>query len=170
MKIDEPTLAALRRIIAEGQGTGALLTAEQVLRYTGTFNERFGPDVLSRMDGEALLKVMHGRQEGEPKCMAYWLEFKNDEEFPDRFGGIAGGAATKYGVYQRQNDGAWAWSPPLTIGFVRAGKGLDQRPGKCPSGIIGAGRWEFLVIQRPVRRRPMRRQGEGKVWHGRLPS
>ena len=51
---------------------------------------------------------MHGRADPEARCMAYWLEFKNDDEFAGyRFGGIGGGQAMKYGIYQRQSDQAW---------------------------------------------------------------
>jgi hypothetical protein len=40
---------------------------------------------------------MHGRQSGESRCLAYWLEFKNDDEFAgNRFGGIGGGSALKF--------------------------------------------------------------------------
>ena len=36
----------------------------------------------------------------------YWLEFKNDDEFPaPLFGSIGGGSATKFGIYQKAADG-----------------------------------------------------------------
>ena len=45
---------------------------------------------------------MHGRKSSESRCPAYWLEFKNDEEFAGyRFGGIGGGSALKFGIFQR---------------------------------------------------------------------
>ncbi|MGH7471086.1 MAG: hypothetical protein ACRENP_24315 [Longimicrobiales bacterium] len=39
--------------------------------------------------------------------MVYWLEFKDDEEFPAVFGSIAGGNALKFGVYKRSETGTW---------------------------------------------------------------
>ena len=41
--------------------------------------------------------------------LVYWLEFKNDDEFPTpRFGSIAGGSALKFGVFRRAETGEWA--------------------------------------------------------------
>jgi 5-methylcytosine-specific restriction enzyme B len=56
---------------------------------------------------------MHGRGGEDSKCLAYWLEFKNDDEFTgNRFGGIGGGSALKFGLYQRGSDGAWITGSP----------------------------------------------------------
>jgi 5-methylcytosine-specific restriction protein B len=115
----------LRQLVAEKKasagllGLGDLLSPSQVAQHLDTFAHTFGPQVLASLDGEALLKLMHGRQKDEPVCLMYWLEFKNDDEFPGtRYGGIGGGAATKFGVYQRQNDGAWATGGPQTIKVI----------------------------------------------------
>ena len=97
----------------------AVLNSELLIRTPldgplGAFRERFGPAALRGLDGEALLRRMHGRQGADDKqSLAYWLEFKNDDEFPGPvFGSIAGGNASKFGVYQRQADGAWVrWWP-----------------------------------------------------------
>jgi 5-methylcytosine-specific restriction protein B len=41
------------------------------------------------------------------------LEFKNDEDFAgNQFGGIGGGSALKFGIYQRQSDHAWITGSP----------------------------------------------------------
>lgn len=87
---------------------------EWINQQLATFRDRFGPEVLGSLDGEALLRRMHGRQgEDARQCLAYWLEFKNDEEFASStFGGIAGGNAAKFGVYQRDADGAWLIGRP----------------------------------------------------------
>ena len=47
----------------------------------------------------------HGRQDS----LVYWLEFKDDEEFPtSRFGGgIASGSSLKFGIYRRRENGEW---------------------------------------------------------------
>lgn len=100
-------LSELKRALSQGVASGELLTSMQIEQQTALFRDRFGPAVLQRLDGEALLKTMHGRLNGAPRCLAYWLEFKNDEEFAgNRFGGIGGGSALKFGIFQRQSDDA----------------------------------------------------------------
>jgi hypothetical protein len=59
---------------------GQLLSADQAARCCGRFRDLFGPDVLGGLDGEALLTKMHGR--GTKDSLVYWLEFKDDDEFP----------------------------------------------------------------------------------------
>lgn len=83
------------------------LPTEQVLdRETALFRERFGPAVLARLDGEALLNLMH--EHGNRDSLVYWLEFKNDDEFgTTRRGSILGGVALKFRVYRRKETGKW---------------------------------------------------------------
>lgn len=50
---------------------------------------------------------MHGLMSSNRDTMAYWIEFKNDEEFPAIFGSISGGSALKYGVYSDARTGQW---------------------------------------------------------------
>ena len=98
----------LSAALKKGLASGTLLTREQVATNMQVFRERFGPDVLKSLDGQALVRTMHGRAEGEARCLAYWLEFKNDDEFSgNRFGGIGGGSALKFGLFQRKEDAAW---------------------------------------------------------------
>jgi 5-methylcytosine-specific restriction protein B len=98
----------LRAAVERGLATGALTAATQIERQLTVFRERFGPEVLRKLDGEAALQLMHGRQHTESRCLAYWLEFKDDDEFAGKsFGLIGGGSAYMYGLYQRQDDGAW---------------------------------------------------------------
>lgn len=84
---------------------GKLYTEAQLKKFYQNFVNRFGPKVLSGMDGEELLEYMHGNG-GD--SLSYWLEFKNDDEFPTRdFGSIAGGAALKFRVFRRSETGHW---------------------------------------------------------------
>jgi len=94
-----------RRLLADG----ALLSDDQMQRAYEAFRARFGPDVLAGLDGLALLERMHARGPAANKSsMMYWLEFKNDEEFPEgMFGGIGGGSALKFGIYQQPETGKW---------------------------------------------------------------
>lgn len=116
--LNERLLAEVHEIIDRGQASGEIITTQQHDEYVHTFRERFGPDSLRALDGEALLYAMHGRRDSEARCLSYWLEFMNDETFAtNAFGGIGGGSALKFGVYQRPTDGAW-------IG----GKGTSPKP------------------------------------------
>jgi 5-methylcytosine-specific restriction enzyme B len=104
----------LKVALNQGVASGELLTPDQIEQQTALFRERFGPAVLRQLDGEDLLQLMHGRRSPEAKCLAYWLEFKNDDEFAgNRFGGIGGGSALKFGIFQRQKDSAWMTGSPL---------------------------------------------------------
>src|SRR4051794_37870626 len=75
-----------------------LPTQEQLAIYYAEFRRRFGPDTLQNLDGEALLSSMHDHSDSE--SLVYWLEFKDDAEFPAWFGSIAGGSALKFGIYR----------------------------------------------------------------------
>ena len=61
--------------------------------------------MLAKLDGEELLETMHAH--GNKDSLVYWLEFKNDEEFPVRFGSISGGSAFKFGIFRRKETGTW---------------------------------------------------------------
>lgn len=88
---------------------GELLSSEGLQRAYATFRQRFGPEILRGLSGEALLEVVKGNgRDG----LVYWLEFKDDDEFPDHFGSIAGGSALKYVVYRRRETGAWTTGSP----------------------------------------------------------
>ncbi len=99
--------------------------------YYANFRERFGPGALSGLEGLELLEHMHGRASQD--CLMYWLEFKNDDEFPNWFGGIRGGSALKFGIYQRSETGQWM------------GRSADDRAG-APISMDEA--VEFATLQR----------------------
>jgi 5-methylcytosine-specific restriction protein B len=77
------------------------------------FRSRFGPDVLKSLDGLALLNAMHTH--GNKESLVYWLEFKNDDEFPGRsFGSISGGGAHKFGLFRRKDTTQWVAGSPIS--------------------------------------------------------
>ncbi len=84
---------------------GDLLPADKLHDCYALFQSRFGPDRLKALDGEELLNMMHSH--GNHDSLVYWLEFKNDDEFPAIFGSIAGGNALKFGIYKRKETGTW---------------------------------------------------------------
>src|SRR5690349_9771144 len=95
----------LRQRLQQMNNEGKLLSRSQLEQFYGAFRNRFGPDKLANLDGEALLTTMHAH--GNKDSLVYWIEFKNDEEFPARFGSIAGGSAFKFGIFRRKETGAW---------------------------------------------------------------
>lgn len=98
--VKQRLLDRLQRLKAEGR----LLSRAQLDGYYATFRERFGPEVLANLDGQALLETMHNREDS----LVYWLEYKNDEESPTTaFGSIAGGSAAKFGIFRRKETDAW---------------------------------------------------------------
>ena len=88
---------------------GSLLTPDALRACYDLFRRRFGPEVLAGLDGEELLNLMH--LHGNRDSLVYWLEFKDDEEFPAGFGSIAGGSALKFGLYFRKEAGQWMTGP-----------------------------------------------------------
>ena len=120
-----------KKLVADGK----LLSSSQLEGYYRTFRSRFGPDVLAKLDGEELLETMHSL--GNKDSLVYWLEFKNDEEFPARiFGSIAGGSAFKFGVFRRKETGTWVTS--------RRGEQLQTSPSARRSIIARKHRDQLL--------------------------
>jgi 5-methylcytosine-specific restriction enzyme B len=106
----------LAKAIEQGQITVDTVLAAKNAQRLAEFKARFGPEVLLGLNGEQLLRTMHGRQDDESRCLSYWLEFKNDEEFPGHlFGGIGGGSALKFGVFQRTTDAMWISGSPKKL-------------------------------------------------------
>ncbi len=92
-----------RQLLNEGK----LFSAETLHGYYAAFRERFGPEALGKLDGAALLATMHDLRRENRNSLVYWLEFKNDDEFPAIFGSISGGSALKFGVYPNAATGRW---------------------------------------------------------------
>ena len=92
---------------------GKLYSRSQLKGFYRTFRNRFGPDLLAKMDGEELLDSMHAL--GTKDSLVYWLEFKNDDEFPGHFGSIAGGSAFKFGIFRGKETGTWVTGSPNDV-------------------------------------------------------
>src|SRR5690606_36625744 len=102
--------------------TGELRSRRQLQGYLDAFRRRFGPEALSSLHGQPLLEHMHAH--GIRESLVYGLEFKNDDEFPNLFGSIAGGNALKFGVDRRSETGVWSskgsGSAPVDISLEQA--------------------------------------------------
>jgi 5-methylcytosine-specific restriction protein B len=105
MALDSRIATSLKDLYAKLTADGKLLSTIQLEQSNQLFRTRFGPNVLSAMDGESLLTTLHDH--GNRASLAYWLEFKDDDEFPARFGSIAGGSALKFGIYRSKDSGKW---------------------------------------------------------------
>jgi 5-methylcytosine-specific restriction protein B len=88
--LDERIKAKLVEGFKRLQEEGKLLSMAQLEEAYRTFRSRFGPERLANLRGEALLNLMHAH--GNKDSLVYWLEFKDDEEFPDHLEALAGEA------------------------------------------------------------------------------
>jgi 5-methylcytosine-specific restriction protein B len=102
---------------------GQLPSREKLQEYYATFRAHFAPDRLRQLDGEELLNTMHAH--GNRDSLVYWLEFKNDEEFPEGFGSIAGGSALKFGIYRKKETGAWMTGHPSSQKELSVGEAIE---------------------------------------------
>ena len=122
LELDERIIPELRERYKSLVNGGKLLSNEQLASYYSTFRSRFGPEKLKNLDGEALLETIHSH--GNRDSLVYWLEFKDDAEFPSsRFGSIAGGSAFKFGLFRKRETGTWttgAPSNPVELSVERA--------------------------------------------------
>ncbi len=109
--LDEKVVQEIRKAQANLNSEGKLPSKAQLSAFYETFRQRFGPDRLKNLDGEALLEAIHNHSNRD--SLVYWLEFKNDEELPGTmFGSIAGGSALKFGIYRRKETGVWMKGSP----------------------------------------------------------
>jgi 5-methylcytosine-specific restriction enzyme B len=111
MILDERVAQELRERYKALEIKGIILSHEQLAEYYDTFRNKFGPEKLKNLDGEALLNTMH--EFANRDSLAYWLEFKDDEEFPARFGSISGGSAHKFGLFRKRETGKWTTGSPM---------------------------------------------------------
>jgi 5-methylcytosine-specific restriction protein B len=124
LELDERIISELRERYKSLVNGGKLLSNEQLAGYYSTFRSRFGPEKLKTLDGEALLETMHSH--GNRDSLVYWLEFKDDAEFPSsRFGSIAGGSAFKFGLFRRRETGAWTTGSPTNPVELTAEQAVD---------------------------------------------
>jgi 5-methylcytosine-specific restriction protein B len=110
MVLEASQVQSIRELQKDLDAKGKLLSKEKLAACRDTFRNRFGPEKLRNLDGEALLSTIHDH--GNRDSLVYWLEFKSDDEFPPYFGSIAGGSALKFGIYKRSDTGVWMTGSP----------------------------------------------------------
>jgi 5-methylcytosine-specific restriction protein B len=119
------------------ESRGQLLVHDKLEACYLRFREKFGPDVLRGLDGEQLLNAIHGR--GTKDSLVYWLEFKDDDEFPStsHFGSIAGGSALKFGIYQSTQTGDWMTGNPRSQTRLSIRKAVELVRGQRDQLVAG---------------------------------
>ena len=110
MILSEELAQDLKRTFQKLDAQGGLPSRAQLAEYYETFKNRFGTEKLKGLDGLSLLETLHDHSNRD--SLAYWLEFKDDEELPALFGSIAGGSALKFGIYKRKETGSWMTGHP----------------------------------------------------------
>ncbi|BAI61040.1 hypothetical protein MCP_0968 [Methanocella paludicola SANAE] len=110
MVLDSKMQTDLLQFYEESVRKGDLQSLTSINNNLSNFRKKFNPEVLASLDGKALLEYMHGKNSRD--SLAYWLEFKNDEEFETNiFGSIGGGSALKFYIYQSRK-GDWVTGSP----------------------------------------------------------
>ncbi|GEM_PF-1254397 len=95
----------LEDLVQRVEGLQEKRPREHVAAMLAAWNERFPRDRLAALSGEELLLELHARNRDS---LAYWVEHKVDETFQTGwFGGIRGGSALKFVVYQAREDDLW---------------------------------------------------------------
>jgi len=111
LELDPRIVGELKATCKSMEEEGELLTKDQLMHYYGTFRARFGPERLKALNGVDLLETMHSH--GNKDSLVYWLEFKDDDEFPSpQFGSISGGSAHKFGLFRKRETGKWVTGAP----------------------------------------------------------
>ena len=111
MALDERVWKDLNHHYKKMNADGRLLSGERLSSYYESFERRFGPDRLEVLKGEELLEALHNH--ANHASLAYWLEFKSDDEFDTtKLGSIRGGSALKFGVYRGSQNGPWMGKGP----------------------------------------------------------
>jgi 5-methylcytosine-specific restriction enzyme B len=113
IKLNSKLEAELREKWDQSQVSSKLLSKSLVQKFLNRFQKKFSPEALSSFHGEALLDAIHKHNTRD--SLVYWLEYKNDEEFPTRwFGAMRGGSALKFNIF---------WSPETESWYKRSETG-----------------------------------------------
>jgi 5-methylcytosine-specific restriction protein B len=148
MALDALLVADIERLRGRMLAEGTLPPERELGRYYAAFADRFGPPVLRRLDGPELLTLLF--EHGNRDSLVYWLEFKDDEEMPARFGSIAGGSALKFGIYRRKETGVWMTGSPQA-----------QTPLTLDAAVAIARRNRDQLVAAAERFQRFRARGEG---------
>jgi len=77
MALNEHIFQELKTLYTQLSNEGKVLTEQKLNECYSLFRRRFGPDEISKWEGEALLNNIH--LHGNYDSLVYWLEFKKFE-------------------------------------------------------------------------------------------
>ena len=144
-ELDKRIAEELRKLYKSLQDEGKLPSKEQLEKYYSTFRSHFGPDKLKNLDGEALLYTMHDFQNKD--SLVYWLEFKDDDEFPSPyFGNISGGSSFKFGLFRKKETGKWTSGSPKNPVELSVEEAIELARKHRDQFIIGTELLEHMPI------------------------
>ncbi len=82
---------------------------------------------------------------GTKDSLVYWLEFKNDDEFPSpQFGSIAGGSAYKFGIFHKRENDQWVTGSPQKEQVLTLEQAIEKAKSHRDQLIQGAAVLERL--------------------------
>lgn len=137
MALDHRVVEGVRQACERLRESGELMSKESLNQYYETFRDRFGPERLKSLDGVELLETVHDHSNHD--SLAYWVEFKNDDEFPTtRFGSIAGGSALKLIIYRRKETGEWTTGSPTKQRTISTDEAIEYAKKHRDQFVRGA--------------------------------
>lgn len=83
----------------------------EIADFLHQFREKFSPMALSKLTDHNIRQELFYTSEQTNDSLCYWLEFNTFSR--KEFGGIAGGSAYKFGLFQRKEDGVWISGSPI---------------------------------------------------------
>jgi len=94
----------------ETSGFEYTLTDDEAEELYESFRERFSPEALLAIPDDQLLQEMFYTVDNTNNSLCYWLEFH--QQIREHCGSIAGGSSYKFGLFQKQETGAWISGSP----------------------------------------------------------
>ena len=103
---------AAERLLQHIEATGFeySLTDEEADELYDSFRTKFSPEALMAIPDDQLLQEMFYTVDNTNNSMCYWLEFH--QQIREHCGSIAGGSSYKFGLFQKQETGAWISGSP----------------------------------------------------------
>jgi hypothetical protein len=91
-------------------GFDSPFTSEEIEKAQDEFIRAYGPDTLESLDDDSLLSAIFYSVGDNSNALCCWLEM--NKECRSYFGGIAGGSAYKFGLFQKKETGVWTTGSP----------------------------------------------------------
>lgn len=151
MLLDPKVKGSLLETYQKLDADGKIMSQGQLDRYYETFRKMFGPERLKSLDGVALLETIHAHDSTNRDSLVYWLEFKDDEEFPTSlFGEIAGGTALKFGIFKSREKRVWMTGSSANMYEISEEEAIEVARKHRDQMVLGADLLEKLPYNASV--------------------